>query len=215
MRGAVSVDTRLRQTTISRMKIDDQTDEELAMIVSAGRHSARGTAEFIAAQNAYSALYDRNAVSIQRFVSSRLSSSAKSRLQDTCQEVWLRAWNKADSFTRSEKYLAWLFVITRRLMIDNARAAARKREETSESIETTPDHTIDAEAGLIDAEQKAALATCLQTLDELEADVLRLRLAGTRYPDVCEELSIGVKVAYKKWDTGKKKMADCMEAKQV
>lgn len=213
-----SVDTGICQATISSMKLDDCSDEELAMMVAAGRNAAQNSAEFGAAQDAFSVLYDRNAISVRSFICSRLSNDAKSRLQDTCQEVWLRAWNKADSFRRTEKYLGWLFKIARNLIIDNARASARKPEQTSEAIEARPDTSPLPEFSLIQNEIQVALAECLGTLDTLEAQVLRLRLAGMKYPDLSEELGIDIKVAYKKWDTGdtgKKKMADCMEAKQV
>ncbi|WP_158880402.1 sigma-70 family RNA polymerase sigma factor [Amycolatopsis anabasis] len=59
--------------------------------------------------------------------------------EDVVQEVLVRAWRNADSLVAAEGSVrAWLFTVTRNLVIDRARARAARPAEVAETTASTP-----------------------------------------------------------------------------
>lgn len=121
---------------------------------------------FIAAFDQYSKL-------IYTFVFFRVNNN-KEVTQDLVQEVFLKAWEKRNSFDESQSSLkTWLFIIAKSQIIDHYRkAGAQKRE----SIEVPVDEMIIDDS--VNQEEKVLISFLIKKLDiltEYEKELITLR----------------------------------------
>ncbi len=180
------------------------SDEELGMHVAA---NAPGDA----AHASFDELFERHELMTERFIAARISPSLVSDLH---QKLWLRAWDRAELFREGSKYRAWLLTIARNLITDEFRSRARKAAQAlpengdlEPATEDLPDRQLIAE------DESMALAGCLDLLEATAATVVRSRLKGESYDQICTELQITTKTAHKQFFDAKADLQDCLRRK--
>jgi RNA polymerase sigma-70 factor (ECF subfamily) len=169
-------------------------DEELA---------ARATRE------ACQVLYDRHAPALLPFLAAR----APAECEDLHQDVWLRVWSRLPGGFRGGSFRAWLFEIARNLLIDRAR---RKRPERLAEDADRADPRGDAcpVSAALERERQQVLEGCLQKLekqDAVTAALVRGRLGGEGYEQLCPRLGLTNNGAYKRWHEAVKQLQACVE----
>lgn len=128
---------------------------------------------------------------------------------DVQQKAWLRVWESLRKKTFEGHFRGWLFQIVRNTAIDTMR---KKRPESLDT--TVAEATLSSDASpdqpMIDAEYKAALASCVGKLDEQQQAIVRGRLAGESYEHIASNMQIATSRAHRMFFAAKKALADCL-----
>ncbi len=187
--------TRITQSTV-------QTDRHLFSIIAVRDESPGHWRE---AEAAYGQLYSDHARMLLAFLSSRVK---RSELDDVNQEIWSRVWQHLPQKFDGDNFRAWLFRIARNYIIQESR---KRRPDLAEDLgmvtanEDTPDHQ------LVERERMEILNRCLSKLEEKLADLVRLRLGGESYEDICERIGLPPARAHKLFHTAKTQLTTCVE----
>jgi RNA polymerase sigma-70 factor (ECF subfamily) len=180
------------------------TDDELA--ARAARREADGRAPR-AAEDAFARLYERLGRPLVAFLSAR---TRRDELDDLQQEVWKRIWAHPPGGYRGGNFRAWLFEIARNVVTDHVRK--RRPGSLRDGDELLLDgRAIAPDVGLIDRERAEALRQCLARLSSEAAEIVRARLGGDDYPEVCRRLGLSLNRAYKLFHTAKRQLQACLE----
>lgn len=141
------------------------------------------------APEAFAPLYERYADPIYRYCHRRLRDP--DRAADLTSQIFLRALSALPRFDArldpegGGTFRAWLYTIARRIVVD-----AWRRERPAVSFEAAglADQMIDRghgpEAHAIAGEERAALDRALARLTEQQRQIVELRLAGLRGPEI-------------------------------
>lgn len=131
-------------------------------------------------RDAFSRLYDATSAKLFGVCLRVLKSRAEA--EDALQEVFLRVWNKADSYAvTGHSPMTWLITVARNLSIDRLRAAGRRGETLDEAAEL-PDGRPTPEGASIAASETRRITACLAELPQERADaVTAAYLDGATY----------------------------------
>ena len=178
-------------------------DEPLALLVV--RREDSGPA-LRAACEAFDQLYQRHARTLVAFLAARVR---RGELEDLNQEVWRRAWHHLPEQFRGGNFRAWLHQIARNALIDQGR---KKQAEPLEGREERPDSRDEPPVErLIERERRDALKRCLDRLGTEAAALVKGRLGGEDYAEICARLGIRPERAHKLWHTVKARLRSCVE----
>ncbi len=180
-----------------------ESDEQLAAVVA-----RRGDSEpaRLAAHNAFERLYRRYAPLLLGFLASRVRPGER---DDLHQEVWQRVWHHLPNQFRGGNFRAWLHQIARHAIIDQGR---KRRSEPLMAQEALPDARHEpADHRLIEDERMEALKRCLEQLGPEGAALVRARLAGEDYNELCRRLKLEPARAYKLFHSARKQLETCLE----
>jgi RNA polymerase sigma-70 factor (ECF subfamily) len=182
----------------------EQTDEQLAAMVA-----ERDSLEFApsAARDAFERLYRRHTAILLAFLAARVRN--RSDTEDLHQEVWKRVWSHLPDRFHGGNFRAWLFEIARNALTDHARK--RKPESLAISAIIPDIRGGNVDDSLIEAEKAKALERCLEKLSANAAAVVRARLAGDDYPEICARLGLKQGQAYKLMNAAKNQLETCVE----
>lgn len=183
--------------------IDVLTDEQLAVQIIDGLEEGMDTQTV---RLAFSELYDRHATRLLAFLASRVK---RSKMEDMHQEVWLRVWKNLPKHFHGGNFRAWLYQIARNYLIDESR---RKQEvELADERVLVDEASIQSDKVLIEQERKIILERCLGKLEEEMASLVRSRLGGENYQDICQRLNLEEAQAHKLFFRAKKQLTICVE----
>jgi RNA polymerase sigma-70 factor (ECF subfamily) len=178
-----------------------ESDEHLAAV--AGR---RGGPDREAAREACQELYRRHARRLLAFLAARVP---RSDLEDVHQTVWVQVWKHLPGGFDGRNFRAWLYQIARNLVASHfrqrrpqARGAAGERADTRPS--TQPLET------LLERERRLLLEKCLARLESRLAELVRGRLAGETYDELCPRLGLTPAQGHKLFHTAKAALHDCV-----
>ena len=132
---------------------------------------------------AFSELYD--ATSGKLFAICIRVLNNRSEAEEVLQEVYLRIWQKADTYAvTGHSPMTWLITIARNAAIDRLRQA----KAPTRDIETVYDLSDDRpgpEASAIASSERARIHGCLQELEETRAEAVKqVYLLGETYKDI-------------------------------
>lgn len=132
--------------------------------------------------DAFAELYRHHLPPIYRFIYRRLGGDA-SAAEDLTSQVFLEALNGLAGYRERGRFVAWLFTITRRRLIDAYRKAdVGSLEDCPEPLLGTPD-------GLKSREDLSHLKQLLDSLDDQTRELLELRFsAGLSFADMAAVL---------------------------
>jgi len=188
---------------VSSVSETEQTDEQLAAVAARRGDSDRALR---AARDAFERLYRRHAPLLLAFLSARARPSDR---DDLHQEVWRRAWDHLPQRFHGGNFGAWLYQIARNALIDYGRK--RKAEDLADP-ELVPDGRVGrSDDRLVEHERMEALRGCLEKLSAPAAAVVRARLAGEEYPELCQRLGMKSGQAYKLFHSAKDQLKTCVE----
>jgi RNA polymerase sigma factor (sigma-70 family) len=183
--------------------VSPQEDEALANIISQ-RQLPHGNPA--AAKQACEELYFRHAGQLLSFLAARVP---KSDLEDVHQGVWQRVWQHLPDKFHGGNFRAWLYQIARNHLIDLGRK--RCPEPLAETNELPDIRQAAQAADLLDEERRTALARCLERLTSQEASLVRARLAGESYSEICVRLDMKVEGLHKLFHKAKHQLQTCVE----
>jgi RNA polymerase sigma factor (sigma-70 family) len=178
------------------------TDEQLAERI-AGQQEAGPARQ--SAHEAFEELYRRHAGRLLAFLASRV---ARSDLDEVHQEVWMRVWERLPRSFHGGDFSAWLYQTTRHYVIDRSR---KKRPIALHEDADFAARQTSAEELLDEQERQAALARCLGQLEKQAADLVRGRLAGESYEELCPRLGLTPQHAHKLFHKAKAMLKACVE----
>lgn len=170
--------------------LQQQTDEDLARLVAQQNENsaAAGTA-----RDAFAELYQRHSPWLLSVLSARVH---RNDLEDAHQVVWQRVWSRAETGFRGGRFQVWLYHIARNHVIDcSRRLSARPMGEFAETVVSPGSEAV--EDRLEQAESMEILRDCIGRLGGRAAQVVRLRLEGRSFSQICEQLQITRKRAYR------------------
>jgi RNA polymerase sigma-70 factor (ECF subfamily) len=145
----------------------------------------RTDADLRDAQAALQELYRRYAAGLLAFLAARVPQAA---LEDLHQTIWMRVWQHAPEQFQGGNFRAWLYRIARNAIVDLLR---HKKFADDADLDNQADPQ--ARSGLdwlLDEERRAALARCLERLDDRRREVVRGRLSGESYGELAERLGL-------------------------
>ena len=190
--------------------MDGPTDEQLAETFQNAIRQADG---------AFWQLHERHAPRLLAFLRNR--STPDGDAEDVHQEVWLRVWRNLAARFHGGNFRAWLYEIARHCRLDWERKRFKARLAVPfEEGESLPSEWTRPAPGQIDEEQerreerKSALRNGLRELesrDPAAAAVVRARMAGRGYEEICQELHLRPEQAYKLFHQAKQHLRSCAE----
>jgi RNA polymerase sigma-70 factor (ECF subfamily) len=178
----------VRESDTDFLAANALTDEHLADRIVHQNDSAEALQ---AAQAAFEQLYRRHASRLLGFLACR---AKRSDLDEIHQEVWLRVWERLPRSFHGGDFAAWLYQTTRHYLIDRSR---KKRPLSLGADADFADDRPGPEEVLVEQERQAALARGLGQLEERSAELVRSRLAGESYEEICPRLGLKAESAHK------------------
>jgi RNA polymerase sigma-70 factor, ECF subfamily len=134
-------------------------------------------------QRAATALVERHATSLARFVASLGVQSAP---DEVVQDTFVRAFGSLDAFRGESSLRSWLFTIARRLVLDQRRASRRDRLHVA--IEDAQDQLVasdDVLDGVVADESEGRVRMAVAQLSPLQREVFTLRVVeGLSYKEI-------------------------------
>lgn len=121
--------------------------------------------------DAYAELYRRYVTPIYRYIFRRVGGNL-SVAEDLTSQVFLEALNNLSTYRERGRFIAWLFTITRRRLVDSC----RKMETTS--LEDVPESLLGISDEHEARENRNRLKQLLSVLDEEKRELLRLRFSA-------------------------------------
>jgi RNA polymerase sigma-70 factor (ECF subfamily) len=153
----------------------------------------------------YEQSYREYAGLVYAFVKSRVKSSAAA--DDLTQQIWLKVWTQAAKQFDGSNFRAWVMQIARTTIIDGF----RKTKAHQSTAEIDVPERLQAEPE--DEDLTTALRECLETITTEFSHVVRARMHGQPYEEICAKLSIPLGTAHSRFDKGKKQLKLCVEGK--
>lgn len=140
-------------------------------------------------QAAFSSLYD--ATSAKLFGVCLRVLNNRGDAEDVLQEVYVRIWNKADSYSvTGHSPMTWLITVARNLAIDRLRARSAATRDIDDAVDVA-DPTPGPEAAAIARSDLAAIEACLNAMEEDRANaVRRAYLHGDSYKDLARRYDV-------------------------
>lgn len=180
--------------------------EAIGGVLSVGPHMARSDEELIRLirrrdAKAFEAFYARHRPTVRRFLARIVRRGAA--VDDLLQEVFLRAWTRAEQWDGRGNPLAWLRRIATNLALNHVRSVRRRRQRPlevpspeEEESRLAPAWMVDAatlgpEAVAEQAERAEKLHRLILDLPEEKQELLRLVYeAGMDIPAAADRLGI-------------------------
>ncbi len=181
---------------------DDLSDDELAARVARRGDSAQAMQT---GRAAFDRLYTRHAPLLSAFLAARVR---RDHRDDLNQEVWRRAWQYLPDQYQGGNFRAWMHQIARNAIVDLGR---KKHAEPLVGPESLVDRRGEPpDASLIEHERKTILERCLDALGADAAALVKGRLGGENYEDLCVRLGMKAAKAHKLWHKLKRQLQDCV-----
>lgn len=133
-------------------------------------------------QRAATAIVERHAVAVGRFVGTLGERDTDEVVQDT----FVRAFSSFDSFRGESSLRTWLFTIARRLVLDRRRA--QRRRPTVESLEDVElSNGFTALDSMVAAESESQVREAVERLSPTQREVFTLRVGeALSYKEIAE-----------------------------
>src|SRR5689334_17671052 len=121
--------------------------------------------------NAFAELYRRYLTPVYRFIFQQVGGDL-AVAEDLTSQVFLEALDHLTQYQERGKFVAWLFTITRRRLVD------RFRKTYADSLEDIPESFLGISDGLEYRQNLNHLKQILKTLDDDQRELLQLRFSA-------------------------------------
>ena len=134
-------------------------------------------------QRAATALVERHAPSVTRFVASL---GVRQAPEEVVQDTFVRAFGALDAFRGESSLRSWLFTIARRLVLDQRRADQRAPEQVPlEDAAVQLAAADDVLDGVVAGESEVRVRTAIARLSPMQRSVFELRVVeGLSYKEI-------------------------------
>lgn len=183
--------------------LESRSDEKLADLI---KGQGEALAQKQEAEAAFNLLYERHASILLAFLKVRCSSNLIAG--DIAQETWLRAWQKIPEYFDGSHFRGWLFQIAKNLLLDEF----RKKKMTSLSEGMDAPEMQDAAQAFIDQEEKRQLQECMNQLDDIRQQIVRLRLSGQSHREISDQLQVDYTTVQTRFHRAKQFLEDCVQS---
>lgn len=135
-------------------------------------------------ERAATAIVERHATAIARFV----GSLGEQERDEVVQDTFVRAFSSFDSFRGESSLRTWLFTIARRLVLDRRRAQRRRPEaESLENVEVAGEGGFTALDSIVAAESEEQVRDAVERLSPTQREVFTLRVGeGLSYKEIAD-----------------------------
>jgi RNA polymerase sigma-70 factor (ECF subfamily) len=181
------------------------SDKQLVTLIA---DREKSTTEWQVAEMAFIILYDRHGVALLAFLKARTPLHIGG--EDVAQEIWLRAWEKIPSHFDGGHFRGWIFQIAKNLLVDRF----RKRQPASLNEDNDVVESHDPAQVYICQEEVTLLRQCINQLDEIRQQIVKLRLAGEDYRTISERLNIAYNTVQTRFHRAKQLLEDCINKSQ-
>jgi len=136
----------------------------------------------------------------------------QSEAEDALQDAFITIWQKAGSFDPARASpITWLVTLTRNRAIDRLRASGKRMMAPIEAASEVVDDAPDAEACLIASDDRARIATCMDTLASGDAIMIRTAFfEGATYADIADRATIPLGTVKSRIRRALMKLKDCL-----
>jgi len=183
---------------------NDPSDESLADAIARRGQSDQA---WQSARDACEQLYLRHGRLLLAFLSSRVR---RSDLEDTHQAVWQLVWERLPAGFHGGNFRAWLYRVARNLVIDQGPSRKKRPELFGEAEPSVPARD-GTEGRAEEAERHEVLRGCLGGLAPEMAELVRARLGGESYEDICRRLDLKPERAHKLFHQAKAQLQTCVQ----
>jgi RNA polymerase sigma-70 factor (ECF subfamily) len=138
----------------------------------------------------------------------------RSEAEDVLQDVYLTVWRKAGAFDESKASpITWLVAIARNRAIDQLRSGGvARRAEPIEAAETVSDPSPLAEEMVMNSQERARLAACLDDLEPRQANAIRSAfVGGSTYEELARAANVPLGTMKSLIRRGLAKLRACLE----
>ncbi len=112
--------------------------------------------------------------------------------EDVLQDIYLKIWRRAGRFDPSRASpITWLATIARNTAIDWRRASNAPAMLGDDALAVVADDRVGADVMAEDAETRARIFTCIDTLEEKRATAIRAAFFdGLSYPQLADRMAV-------------------------
>ncbi|MEG0849923.1 RNA polymerase sigma factor [Flavobacterium plurextorum] len=130
---------------------------------------------------------------------------------DAAQEIFIKVWEKLDTFRNESSISTWIYRITVNTCLLYLRKSSSKKEIRTESLPQLVTETYSNEKD----EQLQQMYQCIQKLEETNKMIILMTLDGIEYPEISEVIGITEETLRVRIHRIKKSLTQCVQNENI
>lgn len=130
---------------------------------------------------------------------------------DAAQEIFIKVWEKLDTFRNESSISTWIYRITVNTCLLYLRKSSSKKEIRTDSFPQLVTETYSNEKD----EQLQQMYQCIQKLEETNKMIILMTLDGIEYPEISEVIGITEETLRVRIHRIKKSLTQCVQNENI
>ena len=130
---------------------------------------------------------------------------------DAAQEIFIKVWEKLDTFRNESSISTWIYRITLNTCLLYLRQSSSKKEIRTDSLPQLVTETYSNEKD----EQLQQMYQCIQKLEETNKMIILMTLDGIEYPEISEVIGITEETLRVRIHRIKKSLTQCVQNENI
>ncbi|MFH6967991.1 RNA polymerase sigma factor [Flavobacterium sp. FlaQc-28] len=130
---------------------------------------------------------------------------------DAAQEIFIKVWEKLDTFRNESSISTWIYRITVNTCLLYLRKSSSKKEIRTDSFPQLVTETYSNEKD----EQLQQMYQCIQKLEETNKIIILMTLDGIEYPEISEVIGITEETLRVRIHRIKKSLTQCVQNENI
>lgn len=130
---------------------------------------------------------------------------------DAAQEIFIKVWEKLDTFRNESSISTWIYRITVNTCLLYLRKSSSKKEIRTNSLPQLVTETYSNEKD----EQLQQMYQCIQKLEETNKMIILMTLDGIEYPEISEVIGITEETLRVRIHRIKKSLTQCVQNENI